>query len=454
VVVERKLATLAALDDKGRPFRRLSMNDDNDQDIPDPRELIERDRAAVAQAREKSEGHPTPGERSPRSAERSRPEADDGPAERPARDRGDRTGREPEVNKLFRMVMKHEASDLHLKVGQPPMMRIRGDIRRADMRPLTQEDMERLLLPQLNARLRKILEDEGGVDFSYIIGNDECRFRVSLFKQRGRLSLVSRRVNSVIPNFKELGLPDSIEKLCNFSEGLVILAGVTGSGKSTTIASMLDYVNEREPLHILTIEDPIEFTFTDKKAYINQREIGLDSRDWSKALKDAVRQDPDVILVGELRDVETFEAAVHAAETGHLVFGTIHAASAATTINRILDLFPPAKHGAIRKALANNLKAVVAQKLLKGLKKPRVPTNEIMITNPTIRKLIAEEEDSKLGDAIKLFYQEGMIDFTENLKQLVDRGDVDKATALEYAPDPEKLKMAFKGIKVSAAGIL
>src|SRR5262245_6195224 len=262
---------------------------------------------------------------------------------------------EPEVNKLFRMVMKHEASDLHLKVGQPPMMRLRGDIRRVDMRPLTQEDMERLLLPHLNARQRNILDEEGGVDLSYVVGNDECRFRVSLFKQRGKLSLVSRRVNTKIPTFEKLGLPPSIEKLCQFSEGLVILAGVTGSGKSTTIASMLDYLNEREPLHILTVEDPIEFTFVDKKSVINQREIGLDVRDWLKGLKDAVRQDPDVILVGELRDIETFEAAIAAAETGHLVFGTIHASSAATSINRILDLFPANKHNAIRQALANNL---------------------------------------------------------------------------------------------------
>ncbi len=224
--------------------------------------------------------------------------------------------REPEVNKLFRMVMKLEASDIHLKVGQPPMMRLKGDIRKADMRALTQDDMDRLLLPTLDARKKKILDEEGGVDFSYVIGNDECRFRVSLFKQRGKLSLVARRVNTSIPKFKELGLPDTIEKLCTFPEGLVILAGVTGSGKSTTIAAMLDYIAEREPLHILTVEDPIEFTFTDKKAYFNQREIGLDVCGWHKALKDAVRQDPDVILVGELRDVETFEAAIHAAETG------------------------------------------------------------------------------------------------------------------------------------------
>ncbi len=362
--------------------------------------------------------------------------------------------KEPEVQKLFRMVMKLQASDLHLKVGQPPMMRLRGDIRRTEMRPLTQEDMERLFYPILNPRQRKILDEEGGVDFSWVVGQDECRFRVSLFKQRGKLSLVSRRVNNVIPNFAELGLPPVIENLCKFPEGLVILAGVTGSGKSTTIASMLDYVAATEPLHILTVEDPIEFVFTDRMSYINQREIGLDSRDWHKALKDAVRQDPDVILIGELRDIETFEAAVHAAETGHLVFGTIHASSAATTINRIMDLFPPDKHPAIRQALANNLKAVVAQKLVKGIKKGRVPTNEIMIVNSMIRKLIAEQEDGKIPDAIRIGIQEGMVDFNTNLNELCNRGDIEKAVALEFSPNPDQLKMMLKGIKVAAPGIL
>ncbi len=364
--------------------------------------------------------------------------------------------KEPEANKYFRMVMKHEASDLHLKVGQPPMMRLKGDITRTNGRPMTQEDMERVFLPILKPKQAKILEDEGGVDFSWVVGNDECRFRVSLFKQRGRLSVVSRRVNNNIPNFHGLGLPPSIESLCNYPEGLIILAGVTGSGKSTTIASMLDYVNEREPLHILTVEDPIEFVFADKKSYINQREIGLDSKDWHKALKDAVRQDPDVILVGELRDIETFEAAVHAAETGHLVFGTIHAASAATTINRILDLFPPSKHGAIRQALANNLRAVVAQKLVKSIKpgKSRVPTNEIMIVNPTIRDLISKGEDKKIPDAIRIGYLEGMVDFNENLRQLVERNDITKEVAIEVSSNPDQLKMMLKGIKVAAPGIL
>jgi len=366
------------------------------------------------------------------------------------------TRREPEVNKLFRMVMKHEGSDLHLKVGLPPMMRLKGVIRQMDMKPLSQEDMERLLFPVMNELHRQILDQTGGADFAYVIGQDECRFRVNLFRQRGRLSLVARRVNNNVPTFEKLGLPPSIENLCKFDQGMIILAGITGSGKSTTIASMLDYINERERVHILTIEDPIEYTFTDKKAVINQREVGIDVSDWHVALKHAVREDPDIILVGEMRDRETFEAGINAAETGHLVFGTIHASSAASTISRILDLFPPDMHNAIRQALAFNLKAVVAQKLIKSIKPGvhRVPTNEIMIVNPTIRELISKGEDKKLSDAIRIGFLEGMLDFTESLTQLVLRGDVDRAAALEVAPNPEALKMALKGIKVSAPGIL
>jgi twitching motility protein PilT len=364
--------------------------------------------------------------------------------------------KEPEVNKLFRMVMKHEGSDLHLKVGLPPMMRLKGSITKMNAPPLTQEQMERLLYPTMDARQRKTLEDTGGSDYSYVIGADECRFRVNLFKQRGKLSLVARRVNTKIPNFAGLHLPPSIEKLCHFDQGLIILAGVTGSGKSTTIASMLDYINEHEHCHILTIEDPIEFTFTDKKSVVNQREVGLDVSDWHTALKHAVRQDPDIILVGEMRDRDTFEAGIHAAETGHLVFGTIHASSAASTLSRILDLFPADLHSAIRQGLAFNLKAVIAQKLLPSILPgvQRVPTNEIMIVNPTIRDLIIKAEDKKLGDAIRIGFLEGMLDFTESLRLLVEQGKVDKATALEVAPNPEALKMAFKGIKVSTPGIL
>jgi twitching motility protein PilT len=364
--------------------------------------------------------------------------------------------REPEINKLFRMVMKHEGSDLHLKAGLPPMMRLRNAIRQMEMRSLSAEDLERLLWPILTERCKKLLEDTGGADFAHVVGHDECRFRVNLFKQRGRLSLVARRVSNQIPSFEKLHLPPSIERQCHYDQGMIILAGVTGSGKSTTIASMLDYINERERVHILTIEDPIEYLFSDKKAVINQREIGLDVLDWSTALKHAVRQDPDVILVGEMRDRETFEAGINAAETGHLVFGTIHASTAPSTIGRILDLFPADMHPAMRQSLAFNLKAIVCQKLLPSIRPgvQRVPTNEIMIMNPTVKELIIKGEDKKLPDAIRIGFLEGMLDFNESLRQLVERGDVDRATALEVAPNPEALKMAFKGIKVAQSGLI
>lgn len=363
---------------------------------------------------------------------------------------------EPPVNQIFRTVMLHQGSDLHLKAGMPAMMRLRGLIQKMNTKPLMQDDCEKLLYPILSEKQRKTLDEMGGSDFSHVVGQDECRFRVNLFKQRGKLALIARRVNQSIPTFEKLGLPPAIETLCHYDVGMVILAGVTGSGKSTTIASMLDYINGREALHILTVEDPIEFVFTDKMSVVNQREVYLDVHDWHLALKHAVRQDPDIILVGEMRDQETFEAGVHAAETGHVVFGTIHASSAASTVSRILDLFPPVQHHAIRQTLAFNLKAVVAQKLIPSIRPgvQRLPTNEIMIVNPTIRDLILKSKDEKLLDAIRIGYQEGMLDFTESLRQLVERGDVDKATALEFAPNPEQLKMAFKGIKVAAPGIL
>ena len=358
--------------------------------------------------------------------------------------------------------MKHKGSDLHLKVGLPPCMRLGGVLRQMQMPVLTMPEMQRLMFPLLTPRQQKILDDEGGVDFAHVVfeGDLETRFRVNLFRARGRLSLVARRVNNSIPNFEGLGLPPVMSELTQYESGIIILAGVTGSGKSTTIASMLQYINERERMHIVTLEDPIEFTFKDDKSIFNQRELGIDVMDFHKALKDAVRQDPDIILVGEMRDAETFGAAMHAAETGHLVFGTIHASTAPSTISRILDLFPREMHGPLRQNMAFNLKAVVAQKLLPTTKEltaqgiSRVPTNEIMRSNPIIRKLLLTEEDTKLGDAIRLGKEEGMQDFTESLKQLVQAERIERATAFEYAPNVEQLKMSLKGINVAQPGIL
>ena len=363
---------------------------------------------------------------------------------------------EPQINQLFRTVMLHKGSDLHLKAGLPGMMRLRGVIQKMNTPVLTQETLEKLIYPILRDKDKKVLDDTGGADFAHVIGNDEARYRVNLLKQRGRFAMVARLVNQSIPTFEKLGLPATIEKLCHYEQGMVLLAGVTGSGKSTTIASMLDYMNGTEALHILTIEDPIEFVFTDKMSIVNQREVFLDVCDWHTALKHAVREDPDVILVGEMRDSETFEAAVHAAETGHVVFGTIHASNAYSTVDRILGLFPPSQHGAVRQSLVFNLRAVVAQKLvpscIPGVQ--RVPTNEIMIVNPSIRDIILKAQDAKLLDAIRAFYNEGMMDFNKNLEDLCLGGRIDKATALEFSPNPEQLRMALKGIKVAASGLV
>ena len=311
---------------------------------------------------------------------------------------------------------------------------------------------------RLKERRREILIQDGGIDFACFLEVDgqSWRFRVNIFQQMGCMGLVARRVENKIPDFAGLHLPRALESLCKFDQGMVLLSGVTGSGKSTTIAAMLDWINRNDACHILTLEDPIEYTFLDAKSLINQREIGQDVKDFMIGMKHAMRQDPDIILVGEMRDRETFETALQAAETGHLVFGTIHASTAGSTIGRILDLFPADLHSAIRSSMVFNMKAIVAQKLLPSIRPgvQRVPACEIMTFNPTVRKLIQECQDEKLGDAIRLAATEGMQDFTMSLQQLVESKMIDRATAFEVAPNPEALKMALKGITVKQAGML
>lgn len=370
------------------------------------------------------------------------------------------TQQELEIDKLYRTLIKLEGSDLHMKVGLPPHVRVNGVLRPLNRPPIDDDEMVRLIFPMINLqeRRRRIFEEDGGVDFAYMLEVEDktWRFRVNVLQQMGHVGLVARRVNNVIPNFEQLHLPPSLSELCKFSQGMILLAGITGSGKSTTIASMLDWVNQRYRKHILTLEDPIEYTFVDDKCLINQREIGMDVKDFMIGMKHAVREDPDVILVGEMRDRETFETAIQAAETGHLVFGTIHASTAASTIGRILDLFPHAMHSAIRSALVFNMKAIIAQKLLPSIRQGvgRVPTCEIMTFSPTIRKLLLEKHDDKLADAIRISKDDGMQDFTMSLKSLVEREMIDRPTAFEVAPNAEALKMALKGIDLREAGIL
>lgn len=366
--------------------------------------------------------------------------------------------RELEVDKIFRALVKLDGSDLHMKVGSPPMIRTKGEVRAMNLPAIDSEEMVRLLVPMMDPRNRQIFLEDGGADFSYSCDVDGTtwRFRVNLLTQLGNIGLVARKVNDLVPDFEGLYLPASMEQLCNYDQGLVLLAGVTGSGKSTTIASMLNYINRKYRKHILTLEDPIEFIYTEDKCVINQREVGEDVKDFGIAMKHAVREDPDVMLVGEMRDEETFMTAIHAAETGHLVYGTIHASSASTTIGRILDLFPQDMHDAMRSAIAFNTKGIVAQKLLKSIKPGvgRVPTVEVMFFSPIIKKLILEGEDHKLPDAIRIGEDEGMQDFTMSLKQLIDDNLIDRGIAFAVAPNLDALKMALKGIEVKAAGIL
>ncbi|HEV8068435.1 MAG TPA: PilT/PilU family type 4a pilus ATPase [Planctomycetaceae bacterium] len=369
--------------------------------------------------------------------------------------------RENEIDKIYRQLIKHNGSDLHMQVGKPPILRVRGTLRELQMEPISKERMWELFDPMISDRDRQIYQDTGGCDFSYVVisDGDPWRFRVNMLMQMGNPGMVSRKVERFIPNFEGLYLPPIMEELCKFDQGMVLLAGVTGSGKSTTIASMLDWVNHNMRKHILTIEDPIEFVYTPDKCLINQREVGIDVKDFKIAMKHAVREDPDIMLVGEMRDMETFETALHAAETGHLVFGTIHASSSPSTVGRILDLFPNDMHKALRGSMAFNMRGIIAQKLIKTIcedgKGPgRVPIVEIMTFNPTVKKLILEEQDEKLPAAMRIGKEEGMQRFNESLYAFLQKDMISRAAAFEISPNVEELKMMIKGIDVKAAAIL
>ncbi len=358
-----------------------------------------------------------------------------------------------EVDRLFEALVRLSGSDLHLKADQPPIIRVKGSLQPLKHPKIDDARMLQLCVPIMSERQRKIFEEEGGVDFAHtcVVDGVKWRFRVNLLTQQGAMGMVARRVNNTIPDFKGLFLPESIERLCVLDQGMVLLAGVTGSGKSTTIGSMLNYINRTYRKHILTLEDPIEFVFTEDKCLINQREVGSDVKSFEIGMKHAVREDPDIILVGELRDVETFKTAIHAAETGHLVFGTIHAASASSCIGRILDLFPQEEHASIRSAIAFNMKGIIAQKLLKSIKPgvSRVPICEVMFFDVLVRKYVLEEQDHLIADHIKKSFRDGMQDFTQSLKSLIDLQLIDRHDAMEIAPNREALEMALKGIGVS-----
>ncbi len=359
------------------------------------------------------------------------------------------------LDSLFKAVIQHGGSDLHLKAGSKPRIRIAGSIRTVSGDQLSNESILEMMHSIMVPKMRDHFEREGAVDFAYDL-DGASRFRINVFRQRGSTSVAARLVEATIPTFKALHLPDKLAELSEFHQGLVLLSGITGSGKSTTIAAMLEHINENRACHIVTLEDPIEFMFADKKAFINQREIGIDVNNFADGLKYLMREDPDVVLIGEMRDRETFAAALQAAETGHLVFGTIHSSTTSQTITRLLDLFPQEERGLIRQSLVFNLKAIITQRLMPSIVEgcDRIPAVEILINNPAIRKLIADSRESEILEVIKSNYDIGMQDLNESLRALVESESVEVSTAYEASPNPEELKMILKGISSSRAGIL
>ena len=362
---------------------------------------------------------------------------------------------EPQLNKYFRAAIKTQANDLHLKVGQPPKLRLYGRLKNTTGEVMTPERMEQLVFEILTPAQKEIFIEHGTLDFAHEIG-DEDRFRINIFRQRGVISLAARRVSANVPPFESLHLPKSLEMICERAQGLVLVVGPTGCGKTTTIASMINYINHTSSCHIVTIEDPIEYLFKDAKAIVSQREIGIDVQDFEDALRYLMRQDPDVVFVGEMRDARTVIAGMRAAETGHLVFGTMHSANASQAIHRLLDLFPQSERDLARQTLSLAMTAIVSQVLLPSIKEgiDRLPALEILLANPAVRKLISEGRENDLPNVIRSSQHEGMQDLTDNLCEMVKDGSIDPKDAYRYAPNKEELKMALKGIRTTSSGIL
>ena len=354
----------------------------------------------------------------------------------------------------FKAAVRHKTSDLIMRGGEPPKLRMRGELKKLDTEAPSIEDFNDWINDGITPEQREEFAKRGsldlGVDFD--VDGEMHRFRVNIFLTRGRCAIAARRVSNEILPFEGLYLPESLKKVCDEThQGLVLLCGVTGSGKSTTIASMLKYIADRRKCHILTIEDPIEYLFDDGKtqAMINQREVGIDVPDFATALRAMVRENPDIVLIGEMRDKETFEAALQAAETGHLVFGTIHASSCAQAFGRIYDLFPAEERDNVRSLLAYQMQCFMYQKLLPTLmpEVPRVPACEILLQSPPTRNYILEGREGELESVISDSREGGMQSYVDSLVDLVEKNYVHPRVAQAASPSPEEIKMRLRGIQ-------
>jgi twitching motility protein PilT len=360
------------------------------------------------------------------------------------------------MDQLLTKMTEFEASDLHLKVGYSPYYRVAGHLQKVKVPALESsqfiESMMQHLVPE---KRRHEYDERGDLDFS-CAGISGDRYRINIFRATGEMHAAIRRVQSKIPTFEELNLPPIYRQIIDRSmDGLILVAGVTGSGKSSTLAAMLELVNQTRSCHIITIEDPVEFTFHPKKGIISQREIGIDIPNYAEALRYVVRQDPDAIFIGEMRDRATMQAAIQSAETGHLVLGSIHCSDAQQTFSRILEFFPREEHDFIRSSLANSLVGICVQRLLPGIDETkRFPSTEVLLCNSTVKDKILHEEDQDLPAIISQSIQEGMRSFTLSLAELVEAEKVHFDTAMSYAPNPDGLKSLVKGIKTSAQSLV
>ena len=341
-----------------------------------------------------------------------------------------------DIAELLAFGVKNNASDLHLSAGLPPMIRVDGDVRRINVPELDHKTVHTLVYDIMNDKQRKDYEEFLETDFSFEIPG-LARFRVNAFNHQRGAGAVFRTIPSEIKTLDELGCPPIFEDIANTPRGLVLVTGPTGSGKSTTLAAIIDYINRNHPAHILTVEDPIEFVHQSKKSLINQREVHRDTLGFNEALRSALREDPDVILVGEMRDLETIRLAMTAAETGHLVFGTLHTSSAAKTIDRVIDVFPAGEKTMVRSMLSESLRAVISQTLLKRIGGGRVAAHEIMIGTPAIRNLIREDKVAQMYSAIQTGQAVGMQTLDQCLSDLVDKGVVSRIDARQKAQNKD-----------------